>query len=62
MDHLAKSAHLLAMSESSSVEKLAEIYVRKVVAQHWVPTSIVLDRDVCFTFSFWNWFHEELDT
>ena len=59
-DHLTKSAHFLAISESSFVEKLVEIYIREVVALHGVSTSIVSYRDDHFTSRFWKWFHEEL--
>ena len=62
VDRLTKSAHFLAISESSSAEKLAEIYVREVVSRHGVPISIVSDRDVRFTSRFWKKFHEELGT
>ena len=48
--------------ESISMEKLAEIYVRKVVARHGVPVSVVLDRDDYFTSRFWMWFHDEMGT
>ena len=62
VDRLTKSAHFLAISESSSVERLSEVYVREVVSQHGVPISIVSDRDVHFTSRFWKKFHEELGT
>ena len=62
VDRLTKSAHFLAISESSSAEKLAEIYVREVVSRHGAPISIVSDRDVRFTSRFWKKFHEELGT
>ena len=62
VDRLTKSAHFLALSENSSMEKLAEIYVREVVTQHGVRTSIVSIRDVRFTSRFWKKFHEDLGT
>ena len=49
VDRLTKSAYFLAIRESSSVEKLADLYVRKIVSCHGVPVSIVFDRDVRFT-------------
>ena len=49
VDRLTKSAHFLAISESSSTERLAELYAREVVSRHGVPISIVSDRDVRFT-------------
>nr|KAJ0220480.1 hypothetical protein LSAT_V11C200070630 [Lactuca sativa] len=62
VDRLTKSAHFLDISENSSVKKLAEVYIREVVARHGVPTSIVSVRDVHFTSKFWKKYHEELGT
>ncbi|KAL4585882.1 hypothetical protein LXL04_010509 [Taraxacum kok-saghyz] len=62
VDRLTKSAHFLAIKESSSAEKLAEIFVREIVTLHGVPVSIVSDRDARFTSRFWNKFQEELGT
>lgn len=62
VDRFTKSAHFLAFSESSSAKRLADTYVREVVAWDGVPTSIVSDRDVSFTSRFWKKFHEELRT
>ena len=52
VDRLTKSAHFLAIRESSSAEKLANVYVREIIARHGVPVSIVSDRDVRFTSGF----------
>ena len=60
MDRLTKSAHFLAIQESSSAEKLADMYVSEIVAQHEVSISIVSDQDVRFISRFWKKFHEEL--
>ena len=62
MDRLTKSAHFLAIRESSSAERLADMYVREIVSHHGVLVSIVSDRDVRFTSRFWQKFHEELGT
>ena len=62
VDRLTNSAHYLAISEGSSAERLAKIYVIEVVARHGVPTSIASDRPVCFTSKFLKKFHEELGT
>ena len=53
MGRLTKSAHFLAIRESSSAEKLANVYIREIVARHRVLVSIVLDRSVRFTSQFW---------
>ena len=34
MDRLAKSVHFLCIRESSSIDKLANIYIQEVVAHH----------------------------
>lgn len=52
VDLLNKSAHFLAIRESSLAEKLADLYVRQIVARHGIPLSIVSDRDVRFTSRF----------
>ena len=62
VDRLTKSAHFLAISESSSAERLVEMYIREMVSRHGVPISIVSDRDVRLTFRLWRKFHEELGT
>ena len=62
VDRLTKNTHFLAISESSSAERLVGIYVREPVARHGVPTSIVSDRDMRFTSKFRKKFHEELGT
>ena len=41
---------------------LAELYVKEIVKLHGVPTTIVSDRDPCFTSAFWKSLHERLDT
>ena len=53
VDRLTKSAHLLPMKNSDSIEKLAELYVKEIVRLHGTPVSIVSDRDPRFTSRFW---------
>ena len=62
VDRLTKSAHFIPMQESISAEKLADIYIREIVARHGVPVSVISDRDVRFTSRFWKRFHDELGT
>ena len=42
VDRLTKSVHLLVIRESSSAEKLPEMYIREIVARHGVSVSICL--------------------
>ena len=53
VDRLTKSAHFLAIRESSLAEKLANVYICEIVARHGVLVSIVSDCDVRFTSRFW---------
>nr|KAJ0200734.1 hypothetical protein LSAT_V11C600310350 [Lactuca sativa] len=62
VDRLTKSAHFIPIQESISAEKLADIYVREIVARHGVLVSVVSDRDVRFTSRFWKRFHDEMGT
>ena len=62
VDWLTKSAHFIPIQESISVEKLAEIYIREIVARHGVSISVVSIQDVRFTCRFWKRFHDEMDT
>lgn len=34
------------------LDKLAKLYIDKIVSQYWTPVSIVLDRDPRFTSKF----------
>ncbi|GJR36075.1 putative reverse transcriptase domain-containing protein [Tanacetum coccineum] len=45
VDRLTKSAHFLVLREDYSMEKLARLYIDKIVARHGVPVSIISDRD-----------------
>ena len=53
VDHLTKSAYFLPVNKTSTLEQLAEVYVKEVKL-HGVPKSIILDRDTRFTLYFWK--------
>jgi hypothetical protein len=54
VDRLTKSAHFLAVDQKDNCEKLAEIYVNKIVSKHGVPKIIVSDRGSVITSAFWK--------
>ncbi|KAJ0869500.1 putative nucleotidyltransferase, Ribonuclease H [Helianthus annuus] len=56
IDRLKKSAHFLPIREKDSTGKLAEIYLREIVARHGVPISIISDRDGRFVSRIWQSF------
>ncbi|GKA36367.1 putative reverse transcriptase domain-containing protein, partial [Tanacetum coccineum] len=45
VDRLTKSAHFLAVREDFKTEKLARLYINKIIARNGVPVSIISDHD-----------------
>ncbi|KAI3815764.1 hypothetical protein L1987_15445 [Smallanthus sonchifolius] len=62
VDRLTKSAHFLPIRETSSLERLAEVFIKEVVSRHGMPLSIVSDRDTRFMSRFWKKFNEAMGT
>ncbi|GJZ09865.1 putative reverse transcriptase domain-containing protein [Tanacetum coccineum] len=54
VSRLTKSAHFLPIREDYKTEKLARIYINKIVARHGVPVSIISDRDGRFASHLWQ--------
>ncbi|GJV51494.1 putative reverse transcriptase domain-containing protein [Tanacetum coccineum] len=54
VDRLTKSAHFLPMRENDPMERLMNLYMKKVVTRHGVHVSIIFDRDGRFTSLFWK--------
>ncbi|KAM2690392.1 hypothetical protein EV1_043581 [Malus domestica] len=62
VDRLTKSAHFIPVREKYSLNKLAELFITKIVKYHGIPVSILSDRDPRFTSKFWTTFQEALGT
>jgi hypothetical protein len=62
VDCLKNSVHFLAICETFTLERLAEVFIKEMVARHDVPVSIVFDRDTWFTSRFWKKFREAMGT
>nr|GEY09738.1 putative reverse transcriptase domain-containing protein [Tanacetum cinerariifolium] len=62
VDRLIKSAIFIPMRETDSMEKLARMYLKEVVARHGIPVSIICDRDPRFTSNFWRSLQKALGT
>ena len=45
-----------------NAEKLAKIYISKIVRLHGVPLSIISDRGTQYTSKFWKTLHAEIGT
>ncbi|GJS80504.1 putative reverse transcriptase domain-containing protein [Tanacetum coccineum] len=59
MDFITK---LPKSSENDPLDKLARLYLNRIVARHGIPTSIICDRDGRFTSNFWRSFQKALGT
>ena len=44
VDRLTKSAHFIPVKVTYNAEKLAKLYISKIVRLHGVPISIISDR------------------
>ncbi|GKC33261.1 putative reverse transcriptase domain-containing protein [Tanacetum coccineum] len=62
VDRLTKSAHFLPIRENDPLDKLARLYLSRIVARHRIPVSIICDRDGRFTLNFWRSFQKALGT
>nr|GEU90868.1 putative reverse transcriptase domain-containing protein [Tanacetum cinerariifolium] len=62
VDRLTKSAYFLPMREDYKMDRLAKLYLNKIVTRHGVLISIISDHDSHFTLRFWQSMQEELGT
>ena len=54
VDRLTKYAHFIPWKEKRNAEDLAKMILKKIIANHGIPQSIIFDRDKFFTSKFWN--------
>ena len=62
VDRLTKTAHFLLVKKTYSTDRLARLYVNRIVYLHGVPVSIVSDKGATFTLVFWQELHKALGT
>ena len=62
VDKLIKSAHFLPIKKTYTTDKLARLYINRIVCLHGVRESIVSDRGATFTSVFWQELHKALGT
>ncbi|GJW73262.1 putative reverse transcriptase domain-containing protein [Tanacetum coccineum] len=55
-------AHVLPNKENDPLDKLARLYLNRIVSRHGIPISIIYDRDRRFTSNFWKSFQKALGT
>jgi hypothetical protein len=54
VDRSTKSAHFILIRMDYPMERLAKLYIEKIVSLHGISSSIVSYRDVRFTLRFWE--------
>ncbi|GJR35756.1 putative reverse transcriptase domain-containing protein [Tanacetum coccineum] len=52
VDPLTKSAHFLPIRYNDLLDKLARLYLNRIIVRHGIPVSIIYDRDKRFTSNF----------
>ncbi|GKB14477.1 putative reverse transcriptase domain-containing protein [Tanacetum coccineum] len=57
-----KSAHFLPIREDDPLDKLARLYLNRIVARYGIPALIICDRDGRFTSNFLRSFQKALGT
>nr|GEY71210.1 putative reverse transcriptase domain-containing protein [Tanacetum cinerariifolium] len=62
VDRLTKSTHFLPIRENDPLDKLARLYLNRIVARHEIHVSFIYDRDRRFTSNFWRLFQKALGT
>nr|GEV13674.1 reverse transcriptase domain-containing protein [Tanacetum cinerariifolium] len=62
LDQLTKSAYFLPIRENDPLDKVATLYLKRIVARHGIPVSIICDRDGRLTSNFWRSFQKALGT
>ncbi|GJS30541.1 putative reverse transcriptase domain-containing protein [Tanacetum coccineum] len=62
VDRLTKSIIFIPIREIDPMEKLARMYLKKVVTRHGIHVSYICDRDPRFTSSFWRSLQKTLCT
>ncbi|GKD57275.1 putative reverse transcriptase domain-containing protein [Tanacetum coccineum] len=62
VDQLTKSAHFMLIRENDLLDKLAKMYLDRIVTRHGTPVSIICDRDGKFMSHFWRTFQKALGT
>jgi hypothetical protein len=62
VDRLAKVTQFIPIKKTYSVQRLAKLYIKEIVALYGIPNNIVSDRDPRFVSRFWKSLHKALGT
>ncbi|GJP56798.1 hypothetical protein CLOM_g15845 [Closterium sp. NIES-68] len=54
IDKFSKMGHFIPTHTTARTEETAQLFVRYIISQHGIPTTLISDRDPKFTSKFWN--------
>ncbi|GJP38139.1 hypothetical protein CLOM_g22577, partial [Closterium sp. NIES-68] len=54
IDKLSKMGHFIPTQTTARTEETAQLFVRYIISQHGIPTTLISDRDPKFTSKFWK--------
>ncbi|GJP78463.1 hypothetical protein CLOP_g8756, partial [Closterium sp. NIES-67] len=54
IDKFSKMVHFIPTHTTARTEETAQLFVRHIISQHGIPTTLISDRDPKFTSKFWK--------
>ncbi|GJP85889.1 hypothetical protein CLOP_g15986 [Closterium sp. NIES-67] len=54
IDKFSKMGHFIPTHTTARTEQTAQLFVRHIISQHGIPTTLISDRDPKFTSKFWK--------
>ncbi|GJP60702.1 hypothetical protein CLOP_g17914 [Closterium sp. NIES-67] len=54
IDKFSKMGHFIPTHTTAHTEETAQLFVRYIISQHGIPTTLISDRDPKFTSKFWK--------
>ncbi|GJP84117.1 hypothetical protein CLOP_g14200 [Closterium sp. NIES-67] len=54
IDKFSKMGHFIPTHTTACTEETAQLFVRYIISQHGIPTTLISDRDPKFTSKFWK--------
>ncbi|GJP78684.1 hypothetical protein CLOP_g8953 [Closterium sp. NIES-67] len=54
IDKFSKMGHFIPTHTTTRTEETAQLFVRYIISQHGIPTTLISDRDPKFTSKFWK--------
>lgn len=62
IDRFTKYGHFLAIKHPFTAQDVADLFMKEIYRLHGLPSTIILERDACFTSQFWQHLFKSLGT